>query len=120
MSPEPTPPAQSPIALVALIMGVLGLCFSALGCFLWPFMLVGAALSLVGMVLGYVEYRKIESGQSAASNRTYAVTGIGTGAGGCALGCLYGIVVGLLFAAYVAFILLYFVLMVGLIAAGGG
>ena len=129
MSPEQPqqPQGTSPFALVALVTGTLGLAFAAMGCFLWPFMLVGSALSLVAIVRvlarrlplsRYVEYKNIQRGTSPQSNRVYAVTGMGTGAGGCALGCLYALIVGLLLGAYVAFILFYVVFVAILVGTG--
>jgi hypothetical protein len=115
--------ATSPIALTALLLGVIGRSFSFLGCAFFPILLVSSVLCLIAIVLGFMENQKVARGESSSSNRALALTGAGTGMAGCAVSLFYSLVMVGFVVIYFGFIVFYFVMMiflVGISAAAGG
>lgn len=106
----------SPLALVSLLTGVMGLGLSLVGCMFSPILFVASVLCLIAIVMGAVEIQKVNAGQSAHANKMFAMMGVGTGLGGCGVSLLYFVVV-------FVFVVLYFVfvaLILGLSALGAG
>ncbi len=108
----PAPAGAGPMAIVALVTGVLGILMSLFGCLFSPFLLVGGLLSLVAIVLGFVELRSISAGASSEDGRPMALVGVGLGGGGCLMG-------GCTVTATVGFIVVYFAFLCMALAAGG-
>lgn len=101
---EPNEQVPSPLALIAAILGGLGLGFTFIGCAFSPLLCMGTVLSLAGVVLGLVELSRARSGASAEGNRPIAMAGAGMGGGGCALAGCYSVLIGTFFVLYFAMI----------------
>ncbi|MBT3221425.1 MAG: hypothetical protein HN348_20265 [Proteobacteria bacterium] len=107
MTSDHVTPSPSPMAIISLICGIIALMFSFLVCCFWPAGMLGGILGIVGLILGYLEIQKINTGKSSPENKGMATAGAGLS--GC--GCLTLIGMGL---AMVLFIVLYIVFVVGI------
>ena len=79
----------SPLSMVAMGLGIGGLCFMVLGCCLYFFQFPGLILSLTAAIMGYVELQRIQKQEIDESNKPLAMTGAITGGSGCAIGVIY-------------------------------
>jgi len=100
----------STTALMAAILGGLGVLFVIMGCIFGPFGCFGTVLSGAGLALGILELRKIRAGQSAEGNRALSATGAGLGGGGCAISVLIWLCIAGFVVLYVVFVFLAVVL----------
>lgn len=114
---DPNTQSTSPLALVSLVTGIVGLVMSFVGCMFSPILFVACVLCLMALTLGFVEFQNVNAGKSAPGNKAYAVAGMASGAGGCAVGILYGLFVMVIFVLYFAFVA--FVLLASAAGAGG-
>lgn len=97
--------SPSPLALIAIISGGLGMLFTLMGCMFGPFMCLGTVFCLVGLILGFIEAQNVKSGSSAPANSGLAIAGAGLGGGGCALQALFGLCFAGFMALYVVLIM---------------
>ena len=109
----PPPGTTSPLAIVSMITGGLGLLFMFVGCCMGgPALQCPASLlCIAGIATGYMELQNVNSGASPESTRGLAMAGLGTGGAGCGIGALVAFLLAV-------FMVLYFVFVVFLAIAG--
>lgn len=93
-------------AILAIVLGGLGLLCQVLGCVFGPFLCVAPVLCGASVVLGMSELGRVSKGESHPGNRPTALAGTALGGAGCGLGLLMGCLAAIGVGLYVAFAVL--------------
>lgn len=95
---------QSQLGILAMILGIVGLLMTFMGCSVPPVLMLGAILCVAAIIMGFMEKQKIATGESSDQGAQMALVGQVTGGLGCVIQLLMGLVILVGVVLYIALI----------------
>lgn len=109
---------QSQMGMLSMILGIIGLLMTFVGCGAFPVLMLAAILCGVAIFLATAERKKIAAGEVDPQGAQMALVGQITGGMGCGIQALAGLALAAFVLLYVGFIIL--MMLIGIVGAAAG